>query len=351
MPKEKKKTLPKGFETLLAQGDLPTLKAVFDNCELDARGGGTKQTAMDFDACPDELARWLVSQGADLSATDTLGKTPLHTRAGSRHGRIGVLLELGADVHAAGYLLGTPLHVAANAKRVENAAQLLAHGANLEARNKEGLTSLELALRGCTNIELESMVGIARLLLEAGARRTLTTTHYVEEIGKRFEFYRPRFPQERVAPTTGAMEAIYTLFEVTPVAQRILHDDISPIVVKATRWQNQHAELWDLLVPPSGPSATVQGEVIRISGRIAHELEDNGGGNWDTEYQAMARAFLAHVQTGAPLAELELASVRALVDGLLRREASKTTRMAQLAVTWVLRNPTPTPLATPTYHR
>lgn len=34
--------------------------------------------------------------------------------------------------------------------------------------------------------------------------------------------------------------------------------------------------LWDYLVPPSGQAETAQGEIIRIAGRIQHEMLDNG---------------------------------------------------------------------------
>jgi hypothetical protein len=43
--KGKKKTLPRDFEALLEKGNLEQLKAVFDDCELDARGGYARQTA------------------------------------------------------------------------------------------------------------------------------------------------------------------------------------------------------------------------------------------------------------------------------------------------------------------
>src|SRR5664279_2542604 len=84
MAKATRKTLPKDFESLLEKGTMAELKAVFDVCEIDARGGYSKQTALAYDKCPDDLARWLVAQGADLSATDTWGNTPLHQRARSR---------------------------------------------------------------------------------------------------------------------------------------------------------------------------------------------------------------------------------------------------------------------------
>ena len=44
--------------------------------------------------------------------------------------------------------------------------------------------------------------------------------------------------------------------------------------------QTYHKKLenyfWDYLVPPSGQAETAQGEIIRIAGRIQHEMLDNG---------------------------------------------------------------------------
>src|SRR5579859_4740318 len=182
MAKAKKKTLPKDFETLLEKGSLTELKAVFDVCELDARGGYGKQTALAFDKCPDDFARWLVSQGADLSAADTWGNTPLHERARSWRGGISVLIELGADVNNANASIGTPLHAAADSYNATNAHLLLQHGARVDERNKEQLTPLELALRGCSNINIENMVTLAKILLEAGAEKTPQMKKFVKEI-------------------------------------------------------------------------------------------------------------------------------------------------------------------------
>jgi hypothetical protein len=195
------------------------------------------------------------------------------------------------------------------------------------------------------------MAELARVLLDAGASRTPSMAAHVEEIGKRFEFHRDGFAKDSVDAVSAALDELYALFEVAPVARRVLHDGRSPIAVKATRWQKQHTELWDLLVPSSGAAATVQGEVIRISGRISRELLDDGGVNWDGDFKAMARAFLTHVQSGTPLAGAELADARAIVDGLARKGDGDTRRLSELAVAWVLRNPTPVPLARPDYRR
>lgn len=348
--KPKKKTLPKDFAELLEKGKLVELKAVFETCDVNARGAANR-SALAFDACPDELARWLVSQGSDLSAADTWGHTPLHSRAGSWRGSISVLLELGADVNAVDSLMNTPLHAAAERKHAEHATQLIARGANVDARNKDGLTPLGLALRSLVNAELDRMPALVKGLLDAGAARTPAMKSDVERIGESFEFHRENFSPERLPAADAGLQYLYRTFEVTPVPRRVRHDGKSIIVVKARTWQKQHAELCDLLVPPRGPAQTVQGEVIRISGNIADEWERNGGMNWDQTFAAMARAFAGYMALGAPLEESELDEIKTIVRCLSKEGGRGNARLVELAVAWVLRNPRPLLLETPSYKR
>jgi len=346
-----KKRLPKDLDDLLAGGDLDAMRAALERCEPDARGGNGLKPALAFDDCPDELARWLVARGADLEATDAWGCTPLHVRAGHPRGRIDVLLDLGADVHARATSGITPLHRAAAAKNLDAAALLVAHGADLHATDRLRDTPLEHALRRCTNLDVEPTLRMARLLLDAGARRTGTTAELVTEIGKRFEFFRDELAPQFRDPGSPALDELYVLFDVPPVPRRRVHDGAAPITVTATRWQDQHAELWDLLVPAQGPAATVQGEVVRISGRLGHEVLDNGAVNWDAAYTAMARAFVEHVTTGDPLPDAQAAALREAVDTLVATHDGDVALLAELAVAWVLRNPDPVPLPEPAYRR
>lgn len=350
MTKAKKKLLPKNFEELLKKGNLSELKEVFETCDLNARGGLSKQTALAFSDCPDELARWLVAQGADLSAADTRGNTPLHRRARSRKGHIHILLELGADVNSSSASIGTPLHAAADSYNAENALLLIGRGAQVDALNREGLTPLELALRGCNNIDLENMVQLAEGLIAAGACRTPRMMSFVEGIGKNFEFFRAGFNPDSVDAASAALDRLYELFVVPPVPRRTLHDGRSQIVVKSSTWREQRQELWELLVPSSGPAATVQGELVRISGRISHELNNNGGVNWDADYKKMADAFLEHIQTGSPLPLSQIQEATQIIAEV-KRKSGDTARMAELAVAWVLMNPTPIQLDPPPYKR
>lgn len=350
MAKAKKKLLPKNFEELCEKGDIAELRAVFDVCEIDARGGYSKQTALAFDKCPDELARWLVAQGADVNSTDTWGNTPLHSRARSRRSQFDVLLELGADVNNASSSIGTPLHAAADSHNANNVRLLVEHGARVNELNKEQFTPLELALRGCSNIHIENMVELAKILLDAGAKRTSRMNEFVAAIGKQFEFHRIGFNPSCVDAVNSALNRLYAIFDVPPIPRRQINDGKSPIIVKATTWEKQHQELWDLLVPSSGSAATIQGELIRISGRIANELEGNGGINWNTDFVKITDAFLEYVQRGKKLSPPDLEEATVIV-AQVKRKSGDTARMAELAVKWVMQNPQPIKLEQPSYKR
>lgn len=295
MAKAKKKRLPKDFESQLEAGNLKELTALFETHDIDARGGDSKQTALAFDQCPDDLTRWLVESGADLAAEDTYGETPLHARSRGRMGRIQILLDLGADVHHGEKRQGTPLHAAAVTCDFKTAKLLLRHGARVDALNRDGETPLARALARCSNMLIPAMSAFAELLLSAGARRTPEMKKWVTRIGTNFEFHRAGFNPDFLEETSAGLEKLYKLFGVDPVARRVVHDGKTPIVARSSSWQDQHQELWELLVPSRGAAATVQGEVIRITGKIHRELEVNGGANWDREFGKMAQAFLIHV--------------------------------------------------------
>jgi ankyrin repeat protein len=348
--KAKKKQLPKNFEALLAKDDLEELKTVFDTCDVNARGGVFKQTALAFNQCPDELARWLVARGADLAAGDNYGNTPLHSRARHWKGRIEVLLELGADVNHGEGSRGTPLHAAGGSCNAVTASLLLQHGARVDALNRECQTPLAFALQGCSNAQIERMAALAEVLLAAGARITPDMMALVSRIGTEFEFHRSNFNRDTVDAVSAGLDRLYALFGAPPVPRRILHDGKSPIAARSTHWEEQHQELWDLLVPSSGASGTVQGEVVRIAGRICDELERNGGINWDLAYRRMADAFLVHVASGVPLDERLLNETRDLVADLKRKNGDPQ-RLRELAVNWVAKNPTPVKLPPPDYSR
>lgn len=366
----KRKLLPKDFEDLLIDGDIDKLQTVFASCDINARGGYRKQTALAFSECPDDFARWLVQQGADISAVNSAGETPLHARAGHWQGRLEILFELGADVHCRDDDGNTPLHSAAGVYNAETVSLLLRHGASVDALNNEGLTPLCYALRQCGNIDIVGMANVAQVLLDASQaseRKGLLTRlmniggfgkptitqemkEYVLRIGADFEFMRADYNPDHVDETSAALDQLYKLFDVSPVPQRALHDGKSPIVAKMASWEDRHQELWELLVPAMGAAQTIQGEIVRISGRIHNELEGNGGSNWDADFKNAADAFLSYIQAGVPLSEDDRAQASEIVAEVKRRQGD-THRMCELAVNWVALNPTPIILPPPDYDR
>ena len=94
------------------------------------------------------LARWLIEQGADVSAaaTNAMRVAPVHAAVamGDRE-TMRVLLERGADPNARQQVDYTPLHDAAGRGDIEMAKLLLAHGAQRDAMAADGMTPAALA--------------------------------------------------------------------------------------------------------------------------------------------------------------------------------------------------------------
>ncbi len=349
---KKRKTLPKNFDELIKAGDLSVLEEVFTKSDINAYGGYSKQPALSFYSISPEWIRWLVEHGADIEARDEYGKTPLHSHAQSWCGHAELLIELGADIEALDRDRETPLFRAATSFHPNTVRMLLDRGAQVNAVNKSGQTPLQEALSRCSNNNITGMAPIAEMLLEAGAIRTPDMQEYVERIGANFEFHRAGFNKDSVDETDAALRRLYEIFDVTPIEKRHMHDGVSPITVSKTSWQEQHDELWSWLVPSQGAAQTVQGEVIRVTGKISYEIMNNGGGNWDKEFRKILKAVLHYFSMGVPLEPDLLEEAAVLAKDLQHGDDYEApARLCELAVKWVLANPTPIALPEPDYRR
>lgn len=94
-----------------------------------------------------KMASLLLANGANVNARCNLGTSPLHMAAWNGNVEIvRVLLNNGADVNAKHYEEGcTPLHLAVENGSVEVIKLLLENGAEADARDKDGLTPLDIA--------------------------------------------------------------------------------------------------------------------------------------------------------------------------------------------------------------
>ena len=217
-----------------------------------------------------------------------------------------------------------------------------------------GRTPLASVLMVCRGIYIAQTAEIASMLLDAGAKKTSKMKERVEQIGKDFEFHRESIHPDYIEGADKGLAKLYELFDVKPVAKRITHDGVSPILVKEGSWEERYEELWSFLIPSSGAAKTVQGEVIRIPGRVRDELDRNGGVNWDRDYRKMLQAMPQYLSLGISLSDQELAETKELiaqVHGKDFDDEPRLDRLCQLALAWIKQNPNPIDLKEPSYNR
>ncbi len=93
----------------------------------------------------------------------------------------------------------------------------------------------------------------------------------------------------------------------------------------------------------------MQGEVIRVIGRITNEILDNGSVNWDEDYRKMAASLPAYFKT----ADGETAEKACTLAETISNKSDKDTlyQLTELTVKWVLENNEPKALEKVDYSR
>ena len=351
---KKRKTLVDNMQEIIDSGDLEAFQAVFDKCEITATNKGkTTANVLSYKGLTPAHIQFVLDNGLDVNGDSGWNTPPVAHQSYSLE-NLQCLIKNGADVDL--YLnehYGNAMFSAALRHSPEAVHNLLACGASPFVKcGWRNRSPLDEALATCQNIDIVRTLEIAKLLLEAGAVKTEETKEYVHKIGERFEFIRPDFNKEYVGEVSAALSELYALFEVEPVPQRVVYDGKSKIVVKADTWQKQHNELWDMLVPGRGVANTIQGEVIRIVGKVLYEILDNGGINWDDEYRKMMKALVEYIHTANGLeAELVEEACRLAKNVSSRSEEKLLYRLNELAVKWVIANPEPIALGKVEYSR
>ncbi|EUC80039.1 ankyrin repeat domain-containing protein [Streptococcus sp. SR1] len=129
---------------------------------------------------------------------------------------------------------------------------------------------------------------------------------------------------------------------------------VALLIEKGANVNPKYEELWSFLIPSSGAAKTVQGEVIRIPGRVRGELDRNGGVNWDRDYRKMLQALPQYLSLGIPLSDQKLEETKELiaqVHGKDFDDEPRLDRLCQLAIAWIKQNPEPLLLEKTSYKR
>lgn len=348
---KKKKTLPDDLQEIIDSGDPEQFAAVFDKCEISATNRGkTTANVFSYKNLTAEHIRFLAENGIDLNGDSGWQRTPAAFLADDFK-LLKCLIGYGADIECAvDELHGNALFICAWTHRAKAVENLLSCGADPEPRGGwQKNTALDEALQSARGIDIVNMVRIAKALLAAGAKPSDKTKGFVTKIGEDFEFFRSSFNPELVDEYSHALDELYEIFGVEPVPRRVVYDGKSPISVTGKTWQEQFDQLWKLLVPGNGHANTVQGEVIRIIGRVTNELLDNGGANWDDEYRKMVGALPAYLRTFSGGSAEKACS---LAEKISRNsDGSLLYPLTEAAVAWVLANNSPAPLDEVSYSR
>jgi hypothetical protein len=344
-------TLPKDFRESGELYTLEQLQQIFASRSVDARGGYSKEVALAMRTVGVDGVRWLLDQGADIEAESKYGRTPLTSRISHRHTEVvRLLLERGADPADATHK-NTPLGEAASSHQVEIVELLLDAGADIHARDSMRWTPLELAVLRIEPHTAPMALPVIRLLASRGATIGDQVPPYLRNAMARL--YRFEAAGNVTVEMREALSEVLAMFDVAPPTRPRTLADGEPITVSTTGWKKQYSELWGMLVPNGGAAASVQGEVVRIAGRIGHELQNNGGINWDNDFEAMCDAFARHVRTGVALDSKALTIVDGAIDAVRDGvyDSPAIDDLTEQSVAWVLANPERVDLPTPTYRR
>ena len=121
----------------------------------------------------------------------------------------------------------------------------------------------------------------------------------------------------------------------------------------AYNWKQEHGRLWDAYGPASGPAKCLQGELIRICGKLIDQAYRNGNGNWDKDHETMWRFVAEQITADSTFDDHEKATIREVVEEIIRDEAcpdvsgdgSTYYRINEKVVDWCMVHPGPIPFA------
>ncbi len=361
----KKKELVENFQEIIDSGDMEAFKKVFDTCEITATKaprtigkGRTKHqwqtncNAFSYKNLTPAHIQFLVDSGLEVNSNCGYGY-PAITFQASNAENLRCLLDNGADLECVvSPKLGTPLAIACMCQDVDGVRNLIDAGASIRATGVEGKTLVDLALSYCGE-RFSQALSVAKILLERGAKTTDNTQVYLLDLERSFAYEKANMTKEEIDEINTLLDEFFGHSDTSPVVpHKDKHDGVSAITVNAKTLKEQFDELWAKLVPESGKAQTVQGEMIRIAGKVSYEILNNGGLNWDGDYKKMVQALSGYVSSfnsseNAPVDE---------ADKIIKKISVSTDekplyRLTEIIVNLVIANPQPVQLGEVDYER
>jgi len=231
--------------------------------------------------------------------------------------------------------------MAAKSHQPKAIALLLENGADLHRENRlgHGRTAFKEAVAAADTDSLSRVLDSIEVLLDAGSEIDDEVREEFTKFGRRYN----RMSEKQRDKYQPVMDRLYERIGAERPDVITPHDGHSDIIVPAGKSTNgQFRYLWNYLVPGGGAAATVQGEVIRIVGRLGYEALEMGYVNWDEDFVAMTDFWLETV--GA--AEDAMAVVKQRKAGEADIDA-----LTAAAVAWVAEHPQPIALGEVPYRR
>ena len=371
---KKNKTLPKNYQELLHKGDVEELKKVFDKCELTAcERGNLKCSALHFYDVPYEFMKWVLDQGYDPN-TMSAHSVPLCYNFSDIE-NLKLLIEYGADVNHKCSWDATPFHYLCDwfstalkpdvSRKIETFNLFLQNGADINARNKSNETPLLYILRR-ERVPETDFVKMVEILLEEHAKNKgsslteksagknqhpipdedwLIAQKEIKRIGESHEFYKMEIIDEDFRNERSAnMKRLYEIFDVEPVPERVMVTENSTIKVTSDKWQEQYEELWNMLVPGNGRAEFLQGEAIRLLGKLSYEVLEMGCCNWNTDFAKLPKAFRLIISYGSQLKKEDYDEALSILENIKNIAEDEFAFLSQKTVEWILKNPKPVKL-------
>ena len=331
--------------------NLDAFKRIFEICEIDATY--KKLNAFAYANIKDNL-KFLVENGLDPNKDCGEGYPAIVYHINSHSSCILYLKEQGADLDLAmeyakrkNNIAGMCNLMECGAKKENNLEYAMRYAQKhnyfvlierlLDMGAKPGYINITKVLEKSNNGDIIVVSKLSKIKFSNGLKIiTPRMKRAVKSIGERFEFYRSSFNEELVDEASAALDDLYKIYKVKPVPRRNI-EDIKKIIVKSKTWQEQHEELWQMLVPGSGAASSVQGELIRIVGRATDEIYRNGGVNWENEYPKMMDAIPEYIKMGKFDKNDEIIKLSKKINA--NSDMDDLYLLSQLIVEWVLANP------------